>query len=128
MAIRTQSAALITEDTTHDVQDQLSRNYQNLADLYPFLSFDSLETLPREDIAFFFSKDCLSIPRADDTREFVEQYFKKIHPGLPILDEAEFWRIFDRTSPNKLSIFVFQAILFASCPVSDPKTRKGDVG
>ena len=127
MAIQTQSTALITEDTTHDVQDQLSRNYQNLADLYPFLSFNSLDTLPREDIAFFFSKDCLSVPCEDDTKEFVEQYFKKIHPGLPILDEAEFWRIFDRTSTKKLSIFVFQAILFASCPVSDPKTRKGGV-
>lgn len=50
--------------------------------------------------------------------EFVYQYFKRIHPSVPMIDEAQFWRIYHNRLPGSLSLFVFQSVLFASCPVS----------
>lgn len=88
---------------------------------YSFINWDfSSSSVPPEDIAFLSSKGCRIFPDEDATDEFVRQYFKRIHPSVPVVDEAEFWRIYqDGSGPGKkLSLFVFQAILFASCPVS----------
>jgi len=52
-------------------------------------------------------------------------YFTHIHPHLPLLNEAEFWSMFVRESPENrrsspeaerstISLFVFQAMLFAA--------------
>lgn len=69
---------------------------------------------------FLASKSSLTLPDQDAMDEFVHQYFRHIHPIVPILDEGEFWRIYEGDpEPERLSIFVFQAVLFASCPVCD---------
>lgn len=53
--------------------------------------------------------------------EFIRQYFLQIHPSMPVLDEAEVWDIYEQrdgeTDAGRISLFVFQAVLFASCPV-----------
>jgi hypothetical protein len=86
---------------------------------YTFVDSRQLHSLPSEDLAFLASKDCLTLPGPDAIEEFVEQYFKRIHPLVPVLDEAEFWRIYssNQTSGPKISLFVLQSLLFASCPV-----------
>lgn len=86
---------------------------------YRFIDSDFLSSLPPEDVAFLSSKGSQTLPDRQSTDEFVCQYFKRIHPNVPVVDEAEFWRIYqDGSGPDKISLFVFQAILFASCTVS----------
>ncbi|KAJ5654693.1 Transcription factor [Penicillium lividum] len=98
-----------------DVADPENGTAPILADLdkHGFLYTDDLKCLPSEDIQYLSLKKSLSIPAS--TQVFVESYFKKIHPMLPVLDEMQFWRAFgDHT--EKISIFVFQALMFASAP------------
>ncbi|KAJ5170980.1 Transcription factor [Penicillium coprophilum] len=86
---------------------------------YAFVESRRLLSLPSEDIAFLTSEGCLSLPASNTIHEFVEQYFKRIHPMVPVLDEAEFWRIYRNTQSTgpTISLFVLQSMLFASCPL-----------
>ncbi|KAJ5807958.1 hypothetical protein N7474_009227 [Penicillium riverlandense] len=84
---------------------------------YDFIDCFSLSSLPPEDMQYLASKSSLTLPDQDAIDEFVHQYFRHIHPTVPVLDEGEFWRIYQGDpEPERLSIFVFQAVLFASCP------------
>ncbi|KAJ0422953.1 hypothetical protein BJY00DRAFT_310554 [Aspergillus carlsbadensis] len=90
---------------------------------YPFLELRGMTTLDREDIAFLSSKGCLSIPEESVLDEFVRQYFLHIHPTSPVIDEAEFWRVYrNPAAGKKISLFVFQAILFAGSPYVSAET------
>lgn len=90
---------------------------------YTFLLSDRLLSLAPEDLTFLSSKGSLSIPDRTYTKEFVTQYFLRIHPILPVLDEIQVWDAFEGNSTEKVSLFVFQALLFASCPVSNQIPR-----
>ncbi len=57
--------------------------------------------------------------------EFVHEYFRHVHPHLPLIDEAAFWDIFYANEHRQhqtyqISVFTFQAMLFACCNVSHP--------
>lgn len=84
---------------------------------YPFLQSDSISCLSNEDMSFLHSEGSYSLPSRELAEEFIQQYFQRVHPGAPVIDEARFWRIWERQSEEKLSLFLFQALLFASCPV-----------
>jgi hypothetical protein len=87
---------------------------------YAFVDSQQLLSLPSEDVAFLASKGSLSLPASNAIDEFAQQYFKHIHPLVPVLDEAKFWRICRNNQPTgaKISLFVLQSLIFASCPVS----------
>ncbi|KNG87592.1 hypothetical protein ANOM_005442 [Aspergillus nomiae NRRL 13137] len=82
----------------------------------PFLTLNGLAVLPQEDVAYLASKGSLSVPDWSTINEFARQYFLNIHPCLPALDEAEFWRISANSPSHTISLFVLQALLFSSCP------------
>ncbi|GAM35146.1 hypothetical protein TCE0_017r03242 [Talaromyces pinophilus] len=82
---------------------------------YRFLDGSRLSSLPAEDVEYLISKRCLHFPRKDVLDEFVGQYFAMVHPFVPLLDEAEFWRIYNGAGTKKVSLLVFQAILFSAC-------------
>jgi hypothetical protein len=89
-----------------------------------FLHLESLENVPAEDVNFMNAKGCFHVPSRPMLDEFVREYFLHVHPNLPILNEGEFWLMFlgsRRTKPAKrFSLFVFQAMLCASCSVRLP--------
>ncbi|KAL2823294.1 hypothetical protein BDW59DRAFT_163456 [Aspergillus cavernicola] len=90
---------------------------------YHFLELRGLTTLDREDLTFLASKGCLSVPEKSILDEFVRHYFLQIHPGSPVIDEAEFWRVYcNPVAGKKISLFVFQAILFAGSPYVSMET------
>ncbi|KAJ5365524.1 Transcription factor [Penicillium concentricum] len=94
---------------------------------YAFVDSQQLLSLSSEDIAFLTSKNCLNLPASDTIDAFVQQYFRRIHPLVPVLDEAEFWRIYrnNQSTGSKISLFVLQSLLCASCPLLfDLKTEK----
>ncbi|OJJ57181.1 hypothetical protein ASPSYDRAFT_181585 [Aspergillus sydowii CBS 593.65] len=90
---------------------------------YHFLELRGLTTLDREDLAFLAAKGCLSVPEESVLDEFIRQYFLHVHPSSPVIDEAEFWRVYrDPAAGKKISLFVFQAILFAGSPYISMET------
>ncbi|KAJ5498768.1 hypothetical protein N7453_007819 [Penicillium expansum] len=93
---------------------------------YAFVESQQLLSLPVENVAFLTSKGCLSLPTFNAIDEFVQEYFRHIHPSVPVLDEAKFWRIYrdNRSTGPKISLFVFQSLLLASCPFVSLKTLR----
>ncbi|KAL2869751.1 fungal specific transcription factor domain-containing protein [Aspergillus lucknowensis] len=61
---------------------------------------------------------CFSVPDTQALHEFVRSYFLHVHPGFPVLDEAAFWGSYTQShfGFSKVSLFVLQALLFASSP------------
>lgn len=98
------------------------RNYVAIS-YYKFIDSSGLFNLSPEDYNFLEQKNCFRIPTKQLLDEIIKQYFLHVHPHLPILNEGVFWEMYtakDGFSPEKprLSLFVFQAMIFASCSVS----------
>ncbi|KAL1960772.1 hypothetical protein VTO42DRAFT_6602 [Malbranchea cinnamomea] len=97
---------------------------------YRFLDSSNLSGLPPEDVKFLEMKGSLHIPSRPILDAFVRHYFLHVHPCLPVLNEADFWHLYHNRSdqPNRevnaMSLFVFQAMLFASCAFVPPKVIK----
>lgn len=88
---------------------------------YPFIDSQFLGSLAPEDVAFLSAKGAGTLPGEKAVDEFVREYFKRIHPSVPMIAEGGFWDVYQsggQDGDGKVSLFVFQAILFASCPVS----------
>lgn len=89
---------------------------------YQFLRLTRLSELPFEDVSFLELKGCFRVPESRYLDIFITKYFLYVHPCLPVIDEAEFWRMYRPKnsyylSGKKMSLFVLQAMLFASSVV-----------
>lgn len=96
--------------------------YASYAD-YSFLTIGNLQDLPSEDLQFLDMQGCLQVPSRPILDEFIQQYFLHMHPLLPLVNEGEFWDTYSTSSrectdKKKISLLVFQAILFSCCNVS----------
>jgi hypothetical protein len=84
---------------------------------YRFLEVMDLSALPQEDVDYLTTKGCMKLPPRPLLDEFITAYFQYVHPLLPLLDEEEFFASYsdeaDKECANPISLFVFQAILFA---------------
>jgi hypothetical protein len=89
---------------------------------HQFLKLPGLSEIPQEDIQYLNLKGCFRVPSGGTVDEFVRKYFLYVHPCLPIINEAEFWRMYYHQEPagveeGGLSLFTFQAMLFAASAV-----------
>lgn len=98
---------------------------------YRFLRVGNLHKLPPEDINYLELKHCLRLPCRVFLDEFVEQYFRYVHPFLPLINEASFQKIYDGSgeqdqvnTTGTFSLLVFQAMLFTACSFMSPKTLR----
>ncbi|KAF5004561.1 hypothetical protein FDECE_8951 [Fusarium decemcellulare] len=96
---------------------------------YPFLSMGNLPNIPPQDVNFLELQGCLRVPTRTLLDEFLQQYFLHVHPLLPLLNEGDFWDLYCHTShagipTERMSLLVFQAILFASCNFVSRSTIK----
>ncbi|KAF4495622.1 Cutinase transcription factor 1 beta [Fusarium agapanthi] len=79
-----------------------------------FISNPDLSKLPPEDVSFLRRQGCLNVPPRPILDEFIREYFLHVHPMLPLMNESVFWEEYGQET-NKLSLFLIQAMLFASC-------------
>ncbi|KAF5594053.1 cutinase transcription factor 1 beta [Fusarium subglutinans] len=79
-----------------------------------FISNPDLSKLLPDDVCFLRRQGCLNVPPRPMLDEFIREYFLHVHPMLPLMDESVFWEEY-REETNKLSLFLIQAMLFASC-------------
>lgn len=61
----------------------------------------------------------LKVPVREVLDVFTKHYFLYVHPCLPVVDEAEFWRKYRSVdaSAGKISTLLFQSMLFAASSV-----------
>lgn len=90
--------------------------------VYRFIRTDFLLTVQQADIKYLEDQACLRVPRRELMDEMLNQYFRHIHPLLPVLNEAEFWAMYhpvkyraNHSWTRSISLFVLQSMLFACC-------------
>ncbi|KAL3474461.1 hypothetical protein BJX99DRAFT_260393 [Aspergillus californicus] len=90
--------------------------------VYRFIRSEFLFSLQQDDIKYLDDRACLQVPRRDLMDEMMDQYFRHIHPILPLFNEGEFWGMYHplkygsmSSCHGSISLFVLQAMLFASC-------------
>ena len=86
---------------------------------YEFLDLKSLSKVQQDDVRYLEFTGSLHIPARSVLDEIVREYFLHVHPVLPVVDERTFWTMYDDSMmdldrPGKLSLFVFQSMLFAA--------------
>ncbi|KAI2630308.1 fungal-specific transcription factor domain-containing protein [Hypomontagnella submonticulosa] len=84
---------------------------------YPFISLGNIHNIMPQDVNYLESQGCLRIPTRAILDEFVQQYFLHIHPIMPILNEGDFWDMYNQSSgepTQKVTLVFFQALLFSS--------------
>lgn len=93
---------------------------------YPFLFVDKVSDLPLDDLQYLESISCFQVPVRHVLDEIMRAYFLYVHPHLPILKEAEFWRMYsgDTSGGFKMSLFVFHAMISTACGVSSLRSCK----
>lgn len=90
---------------------------------YAFLGVNNLWKLPPHDASYLELQGCLRVPKKTILDEYVKQYFLHVHPIMPLINEGSFWELYGSTPAEesrleKMSLLVFQAMLFAACAVS----------
>ncbi len=90
---------------------------------YQFIKPDNFSHIATADVEFMKSQGAFQLPDMPSLDEFVKEYFRHVHPHLPLINEAAFWGIFYANRHNqhktyRISLFTFQAMLFACCSVS----------
>ncbi|KAM5343923.1 hypothetical protein ACJ41O_012460 [Fusarium nematophilum] len=100
---------------------------------YPFIVIPDLHNLTPEDINYLDLKGCLRVPARAHLEEFLVQYFRYVHPFLPIINEHLFWEMYHDTkglvgdcSP-RMPLLVLQSMLFAACAFV-PSSTLGKLG
>ncbi|KAF5254108.1 hypothetical protein FANTH_990 [Fusarium anthophilum] len=83
-------------------------------DRLAFISNPDLSKLPPDDVSFLRRQGCLTVPPRPILDGFIREYFLHVHPMLPLMDESVFWEEYGQET-EKLSLFLIQAMLFASC-------------
>lgn len=111
----------------HDphLQNTDSISARDTSSVFPglqFLNLDGLSCLPMNAVQSLSINGCLDIPARPELDVFVRTYFSLLHPSLPILNETQFWNAYllpwqSQADGQKVSLFVFQAMLLASCSV-----------
>ncbi|KAI1077410.1 fungal-specific transcription factor domain-containing protein [Whalleya microplaca] len=95
---------------------------------YPFIGMSNLHNIIPQDVNYLESQGCLRVPTRSILDEFVQQYFLHVHPMMPLINEGNFWRMYCHQGPSepaeKISLVVFQAILFSSCNFVSRSTIK----
>ncbi|KAH8667895.1 fungal-specific transcription factor domain-containing protein [Ilyonectria robusta] len=95
---------------------------------YPFLAVSNLHNVPHQDVNFLELQGCLRVPIRPLLDDFMRQYFLHVHPILPLINEGDFWDMYchevDEIPTGRISLLVFQAILFASCNFVSPSTME----
>lgn len=86
---------------------------------YPFLTVSNIHSIPHQDVKFLDLQGCLRVPIRPMLDDLVQQYFLHIHSFLPLVNEGDFWELYPHVGGNppkeRLSLLLFQAMLFASC-------------
>jgi hypothetical protein len=86
---------------------------------YPFLCINNLQNIMPQDVNYLETQGCFRVPTREILDEFVQQYFLHFHPMLPMINEGDFWDMYGHSghggSGDRMSLLVFQAMLFSSC-------------
>lgn len=103
----------LTDQPTGKVDGAVYTNFETL----PFVRSPDLAHVSALDYRFMQLNGCFDVPPMPILNEFVRIFFLHVHPIIPLLDEGEFWDSYSCANERKISLLVFQAMIFAACAV-----------
>ncbi|KAH7134420.1 hypothetical protein EDB81DRAFT_803860 [Dactylonectria macrodidyma] len=121
-------APTMPSDHPHLYYQQIPFKSEVSYQTYSFIAISNLSYLPAEDIDYLDFKRCFTVPARPLLDEFVQQYFRYVHPLLPVLNEAVFWDMYQCESESaslwgvRIPLIVLQAMLFSASAFVSPKT------
>jgi hypothetical protein len=100
---------------------------------FSFLESTGLARLPASEVKYLESEGCFKLPCRPHLDNFVREYFLHVHPCMPVVDEADIWLAFEQegvaatgvAKRPKISLLLFQAMLFAASRVGPAKGMNG---
>lgn len=90
---------------------------------YPFLCINNLSSLNTDDVNYLESQGCFRVPENSCLDDLLRAFFRYAHPILPVVNEAEFWSVYDPLTstygdkPNRVPVILLSAMLFVACKV-----------
>ncbi|KAF2866709.1 fungal-specific transcription factor domain-containing protein [Massariosphaeria phaeospora] len=74
-----------------------------------------------DEFVYLEKKGALSVPKGALRSEMLRAYVEFVHPYMPLLDLHDFLSVIDRPdgSLGKISLILFQAVMFAGCAFVD---------
>ena len=76
--------------------------------------------LQKEDIDYLFMKGALTVPDVSLRNELMKSYIHYVHTYMPLLDLEDFLQtIYQNDGINRLSLLLFQAVMFAGTAFID---------
>jgi hypothetical protein len=90
---------------------------------FPFVNLPELRTLKATEVSFLECQGALALPIGEVMDVFAKNYFLYVHPCMPVIDEAYFWRHYRSVDKQGegFSILLMRAVLFAAVSVSSPR-------
>ncbi|XEU97335.1 hypothetical protein FSHL1_002621 [Fusarium sambucinum] len=96
---------------------------------YPFLCINNLSSLHTEDVKYLESQGCFKVPESSCLDDLIQTFFHYTHPILPVINEAEFWSIYDPLTSDgnttRLPVILLSAMLFVACKYVEESTLQG---
>ncbi|VTT79013.1 unnamed protein product [Fusarium fujikuroi] len=96
---------------------------------YPFLCINSLSSLHTDDINYLDSQGCFKLPKSSCLDHLVRTFFQHAHPILPVVNEAEFWSVYDPLASGdktcRVPLILLLAMLFVACKYVDDDVLQG---
>ncbi|VUC32897.1 unnamed protein product, partial [Clonostachys rosea] len=90
-----------------------------------FIDSQGLWQVSPSEAAFLEQQGSFHVPSRALMNEFLKQYFRIVHPILPLIDEGAFWASYFHPSGRDIPLLLLYAMLFASSPyVSLPELKK----
>ena len=114
-------------DTRIDTRIDIRSDDRSDTRSHPAIAYDggfpmnNSSFLSSNDIDFLESQGCMKVPEQIVLDQVVRQYFRYVHPLLPLLDEKETWAAYNHSttrSKTRIPLVLLQAMMFASCNVS----------
>ncbi|KAK5444213.1 hypothetical protein LTS15_010566 [Exophiala xenobiotica] len=80
------------------------------------------KTLAEDDLEFLERKGAFTMPESEIRDEILRSYVSTVHPFMPILDLSAFLTaVTNNTKGNRISLLLFQAVMFAGLSALDPQ-------
>ncbi|KAL3588271.1 hypothetical protein FPOAC2_10424 [Fusarium poae] len=96
---------------------------------YPFLCIHNLSSLHTDDVKYLESQGCFKVPESICLDYLIRTFFRYAHPIFPVINEAEFWSVYDPLASDdnatRLPVILISAMMFVACKYVEESTLQG---
>ena len=94
---------------------------------HPFVKIGTSHLISEDDMEFLRQRECFDLPESHLMGKLCREYFAKVHPQLPMLDEDDFLQLCQTTDRSDgvragqvypISLLVLHGMIHVACSVS----------